>query len=432
MQHPISEIIKNYKSGNCVGIFSVCTSNQTVIEAAMEKLKDSSAYLLIEATANQVDQFGGYTGMKPLDFKLYIEKLCTENDFPFERIILGGDHLGPLTWRNVHTSDAMLHAEELIRQYVLAGFTKIHIDTSMPLKDDRSDFGDYIIADRAGLLCKVAEDTFNERLKSYPEALHPVYVIGSEVPIPGGAVAEESEGIQVTTSEAFEKTVKTFQDAFEKAGVANAFDYVVGVVVQPGVEFGSEVVWDYNREKAKALTSTIKNYSRIVFEAHSTDYQTKENLRALVEDGFAILKVGPALTFALREGLFGLSQIENELFEEKFRSNFIQVIEDAMLYETGHWDNHYFGSEECVRIERKYSFSDRCRYYLPINVVNCAFNKLMENLNSVEIPLTLISQYMNSQYKEIRNHQLELSPENLLKSKIGEVLDDYMYATGEF
>jgi CHAD domain-containing protein len=32
-------------------------------------------------------------------------------------------------------------------------------------------------------------------------------------------------------------------------------------------------------------------------------------LAALVRDGFAILKVGPALTFALREALYGLDLI---------------------------------------------------------------------------------------------------------------------------
>ncbi|MDF2557565.1 MAG: tagatose-bisphosphate aldolase [Bacillales bacterium] len=431
MNHPIMDMIKRYKTGKQEGIFSICTSNQTVIEAVMEKLRNSSMYLMIEATANQVDQFGGYTGMKPIDFKRYVEKLCVDNNFPFERVILGGDHLGPLTWKNQQSSVAMNHAKELIRQYVLAGFTKIHIDTSMPLVDDGPVFGDEIIAERAGVLCKVAEEAFLERLKSYPDALHPVYVIGSEVPIPGGAEAEEEEshGIQVTSPDAFEKTVHSFKNAFEKAGIGESFDYVVGVVVQPGVEFGSEMVWDYNREKAKTLSFSIEKYPNIVFEAHSTDYQTKENLRALVEDGFAILKVGPALTFALREGLFALSHIENELIEEAKRSNFIKILDETMILNPVYWEKHYHGSDAFLRCERKYSLSDRSRYYLPNKEVQSSIDRLIENLKNVKIPMTLVSQYMNTQYKEIRNHQLKLSPVNLLKSKIGEVVEDYIYAT---
>lgn len=44
----------------------------------------------------------------------------------------------------------------------------------------------------------------------------------------------------------------------------------------------------------------VNDYSHLVFEAHSTDYQTKEAYKQLVHDHFAILKVGPALTFAMR------------------------------------------------------------------------------------------------------------------------------------
>ena len=96
--HPIKELVTKYKSGEKVGIFSVCCSNKYVIEAAMDRLKNKEMYLLIESTANQVDQFGGYTGMIPKDFVKYIHNLAEENDFPVDRIILGGDHLGPLTW----------------------------------------------------------------------------------------------------------------------------------------------------------------------------------------------------------------------------------------------------------------------------------------------------------------------------------------------
>ena len=61
------------------------------------------------------------------------------------------------------------------------------------------------------------------------------------------------------------------------------------------------------------LTELLKDEAGLVYEAHSTDYQRPESYRNLVRDGFAILKVGPALTFAMREVLEALSLIEAEL-----------------------------------------------------------------------------------------------------------------------
>lgn len=210
MGHPIYEIVKRYKSGEKVGIFSVCCSNQYVIEAAMSRLRDNNMHLLIESTANQVDQFGGYTGMKPKDYVDYIYKLAEVNNFPKDRIILGGDHLGPLTWTNLDPKEAMENSKKLVREYVLAGFTKIHLDTSMPIKGDleSGNFGDEIISKRAAILCKVCEDAYKELLEINKDAIHPVYVIGSEVPIPGGAQAEEEEeeGIAVTKVSNFKTT----------------------------------------------------------------------------------------------------------------------------------------------------------------------------------------------------------------------------------
>lgn len=438
MVHPIKDIVKRYKNGEHAGIFSVCTSNQYVIEAAMSRLKDENMYLLIESTANQVDQFGGYTGMKPKDFINYIYKLARDNNFNEDRIILGGDHLGPLTWTNLDPEVAMENSKNLIREYVLAGFTKIHIDTSMPIKGDMEsgNFGDEIIAKRAATLCKVAEDAYKELLKENSNAIHPVYVIGSEVPIPGGAQAEgedkeDEEGISVTKVIDFKNTLETFKAAFKEAGVYDALQYVVGVVVQPGVEFSSDYVWEYNREAAKDLTEALKEYDDVVFEAHSTDYQTPEALKEMVEDGFIILKVGPALTFGFREGAFALNEMENELLKYNPNlelSKFIDVLDFNMVKEPKDWIKHYSGSSEKIKFDRKYSLSDRCRYYMPKEDVNFALEKMLDNLSKVEIPITLVSQYMHTQYKKIRDGKLELNPKELLKDRIGEYIDDYIFA----
>ena len=430
--HELVRIIKDYKSGKHSGIFSVCSSNKYVIEAAMDRVRNKDMYLLIESTANQVDQFGGYTGMVPSQFRDFIYDLCEENNFPKEMIILGGDHLGPLTWTNIDPVKAMENAKELIRQYVLAGFTKIHIDTSMMILGDKEkgNFGDDIIADRAAQLCSVAEEAYRELKEKDSSATHPVYIVGSEVPIPGGA-QEEEDHIQVTKVDNFESTVASFKNAFEKYDVIDAFEYVIAVVVQPGVEFGSDSIFEYDREKAKDLSAAIKKYDNLVFEAHSTDYQTKEDLKSMVEDGYIILKVGPALTFGFREAAFALNNIEEELlkYHPEFElSKFREILDFAMIKNPKQWQKHYIGSADKIKFERKYSLSDRCRYYMPDEDVDFALQKLLDNLSKVNIPLPLLSQYMHSQYVKVREKKLSLNPYELLKDKIGEYIDDYIYA----
>jgi len=415
--HYLKELVQMQKSGTPKGIYSACSANEYVIEACFERAMVDNDYVLIEATANQVNQFGGYTGMLPVDFREFVYGIAEKVNFPKDKIILGGDHLGPLTWKNENEQSAMEKSKELIKLFVKAGFTKIHIDTSMRVADDdkNTPLDTKVIARRAAELCKVAEEFATQEI---------VYVVGSEVPIPGGA-QEEEEGIQVTKVADFEETVQIFKD--ELQGV---WEKVIAVVVQPGVEFGDENIDEYNRVAATHLTSTLKKYPNLVFEGHSTDYQTKYKLKEMVEDGIAILKVGPALTFAMREGLFALSKIEDELLLDK-SSNFMSVLEKVMLENPSNWKNHYHGSEDKIRLARRYSFSDRCRYYLPEKEVNTALKIMIENLKSVKIPLTLISQYMPIQYEKIRMCTLDNSPEALLKDRIVNMVDDYIFASGK-
>ncbi|HHY64630.1 MAG TPA: class II D-tagatose-bisphosphate aldolase, non-catalytic subunit, partial [Clostridiaceae bacterium] len=287
-----------------------------------------------------------------------------------------------------------------------------------------------VIAERGAILAEVAEQAFKELKASRPDAVHPVYVVGSEVPIPGGSQDEE-EGLQVTRVADFEETVQVFKDAFAKRNLESAWDNVVAVVVQPGVEFGDESIHEYDREAAKDLCNALKKYPNLVFEGHSTDYQTKYALREMVRDGIAILKVGPALTFALREALFSLAYIENELITEdtgRKPSRFIEVLEEAMVKNPDNWKKHYHGNEHKLKLARKYSMSDRCRYYLPLPEVQEAIDRLFDNLRSVNIPLTLISQYMPVQYTKVREGKLSTDPASLAKDRVVNCIDEYLFA----
>ncbi|HEU0293685.1 MAG TPA: class II D-tagatose-bisphosphate aldolase, non-catalytic subunit [Anaerolineales bacterium] len=419
----LDEIVAAQKRGEARGITSVCSAHPAVIQQTLrvfaehprneaEGIKTLRVSPLIEATCNQVNQFGGYTGMTPTKFVDYVRGIAEENEFPFENIILGGDHLGPSVWQNEPANVAMQKAEVLVREYVQAGFTKIHLDCSMRLADDSPGALDVEdSARRAAQLAKVAERTIHSQQLRY--------VIGTEVPIPGGAIGQE-ETVRVTKVEEARQTIEVTRAAFLREGLADAWEKVVGLVVQPGVEFGDEMTHTYQPEAARELSKFIESQP-IIYEAHSTDYQTHQALKELVRDHFAILKVGPALTFAYREAIFALAMIENELMPEEKRSNIVQVLEQTMLKHPEHWRKYYAGDEAMQAHKRKYSLSDRIRYYWARPEVEHSLKRLMQNLDNMALPNSLLSGYVG---------QTNLTASQVIEHKINLVLRDYLIACG--
>ena len=129
-------IVLRNRAGEHVGIPSWCTANADTLRAILHAHRDNDAPILIEATCNQVNQHGGYTGMNPAGFRDFILGLAGETSIDADRILLGGDHLGPSPWKHLPASSAMAQARDMIRAYVEAGFTKIHLDASMACSDD--------------------------------------------------------------------------------------------------------------------------------------------------------------------------------------------------------------------------------------------------------------------------------------------------------
>jgi D-tagatose-1,6-bisphosphate aldolase subunit GatZ/KbaZ len=423
-------LAKRKKGMKYAGIPSFCTASDLVIEACLKQAMRFDDYVLVEATANQVNQFGGYTGMKPADYRDFVYKIADGIGFPKERIILGGDHLGPLTWQDEPEAEAMAKSVELVKLFVLAGFKKIHLDTSMRVADDPRDemLSDETIARRGAILYEACEEAYQELLKKNPDEVRPAFIIGSEVPIPGGA-QEAEDSISVTKPAAVEKTLAVYEEQFKKRGLNDAFDNIIGIVVQPGVEFGDADVFHYNRTNAAELTEAMKKHTNVVLEGHSTDYQPPECLKEMVEDGIAILKVGPALTFSLREGLFALSMMEKILVPEEKQAHFIEVMEETMLKNPGNWQKHYHGTDAELAIKRKYSFSDRCRYYFAQPEMQAAIAKLFANMSEVEIPLSMLRQYMPQQYIKVRDGLLSMDPKELAEDCVVHLVEDYNYAT---
>ena len=432
----LQNIVIDQKKGIPKGIYSVCSYNRYVIEASFRQAMEDESVVLIESTCNQVNQYGGYTGMKPVDFKRYIFSIAGSMNFPNERIILGGDHLGPYPFQNEKAESAMDKAREMVREYMLTGVSKIHLDASMSLGDDpggpNSTLDPRIIAERCAELCDMAEKTHGEVGKKNNQLPAPVYVIGTEVPAPGGS-DEVEKGLEITGVSDLKETVSLTMELFQKYNLHDAWERVIAVVVQPGVEHGGHTIVEYDREKAKDLTSSLKEFPHLVFEGHATDYQTARGLKEMVEDGIAILKVGPSLTFATREAVFLLNYMEEEIFRGSPHvtlSKFSDTLENAMLENPKHWQKHCQGSEPELQFARKYSFFDRARYYWMDEKVKNSLKVLIENLGSRDIPLSLISQFFPEQYNKIRAGKLQKGPEALIRDRIREILKVYSYAVG--
>jgi D-tagatose-1,6-bisphosphate aldolase subunit GatZ/KbaZ len=413
----LDEIVAAQKRGEAKGITSVCAAHPFVIKQTLKVSQTFRVCPLIEATCNQVNQYGGYTAMTPKDFVAYVRGLANEINFPFKNIILGGDHLGPSVWQSGPAESAMRKSEVMIRDYVRAGFTKIHLDCSMKLADDpQSPLNIEVIAQRTVHLAKVAEQSLPSPLRRGVGGEGGLrYIIGTEVPVPGGAT-EHEEGVNVTKAEDVKQTIEVTRDAFLREGLESAWKRVVGVVVQPGLEFGDDFIIPYQPVAARELSRFIESQP-MIYEAHSTDYQTHDALKQLVRDHFAILKVGPALTFAFREAVFALAMIENELISEDKRSNIIRVLDDNMVRQPEHWKKYYRGSEGEIAFKRKYSLSDRARYYWMQPEIQNAFACLIQNLGEKTLPYSLLGQFVG---------RGDLNARQVIEWKIEGVLRDYV------
>lgn len=418
----LADTIGRHKSGESVGVYSVCSAHPTVVEAAIHQAAADGTHVLIEATSNQVDQFGGYTGLRPADFRDLVLAIADRCGFPRDRVVLGGDHLGPNRWQSESASAAMEKAEALIAAYVEAGYAKIHLDCSMSCAGDPQVLDDTTVAERTARLLAVAE-----RAAQGSGTDLPLYVIGTEVPVPGGA--HETLGVLTPTpADRARRTIDAHRTAFEQSGLDHVWPRVMALVVQPAVEFDHLQVIDYQHSATDQLRRVLDDEQHLVFEAHSTDYQRPAQLRELVEDHWAVLKVGPGLTFAMREALFALAHIEDQLILGPSRSDLIDVIERRMLANPGYWQGYYDGDPHTQQTARRYSYSDRLRYYWADEEVDAARRALLDNLDRVGIPLPLVSQFLPYQYDRIRAGELELTANALVIDRIRDAMRPYARA----
>ncbi len=383
----LTSLLQDHAAGKTRGVTSVCSAHPLVIEAALMEAAATGQIACIEATCNQVNQDGGYTGMTPEDFRAFVLGIAAGLHFPADHILFGGDHLGPNPWRKGPAAAAMAKAIAMTHAYAAAGFGKIHLDASMSCADDPVPLAAATMAQRAAQLAQAAEA--GAKAAGHPA---PAYIIGTEVPVPGGA-AEHLDSLTLTTPTDASQTMAIHAAAFAALGLQSAFARVVGLVVQPGVEFGQDNVIAYAPAAADKLIRARPGLNA-VYEAHSTDYQSAAALRALVQGGFAILKVGPGLTFALREALYSLDLIAGQIAPGYAAQSLPRAMEALMQAHPADWAAYCHGASTDQHMQRHFGYSDRIRYYWNRPEAQAAVQTLMAALQGRAIPDPVISQYL--------------------------------------
>ena len=380
----LRETIALNRGGQAAALPSICSAHPDVLRASLLLAERLDRALIVEATSNQVNQFGGYTGMTPDDFLDYVRDIARRSGCDVDRVTFGGDHLGPQAWRHESASSAMAKARDMVAAYAKAGVTKIHLDCAEGCAGEPEHPGDGVSAARAADLAEVA-------LSAAPRPKAVDFIVGTEVPPPGGA--RDDEAIRPTDPAAAKLTMHAHLDAFSDRAAGG----IVGLVVQPGVEFGAWEVDHLPKAPNLALRAVLDDFDGLAFEAHSTDFQRDDAYLRLAEMGFAVLKVGPALTDAYRQAIYALDHLADVpglSFSRK--ASVRETVEKVMIADPAHWKKHYSGDELLLRQARHYSLSDRIRYYWPRPELTEAVNCLRASLTDKTLRRPVLSQFFDN------------------------------------
>lgn len=377
----LRQIIARNRAGETIAIPSVCTAHPDVLEACLTLAETLDQPIVVEATSNQVNQDGGYTGLKPADFIRFVKDIATRARVCEARVHFGGDHLGPQAWRKLPADQAMTRAHRLVADYAAAGFTKIHLDCSEGCANEPAQLADAITATRSAALAATA-------LQHAPDPDSLLFVIGTEVPPPGGARTDDHGLIPPTTPESAKATLAAHRDAFSALNLP--LDLIGGLVVQPGVEFSPMEVHHLPLQRDPHLADALTDWPGLCFEAHSTDYQHPDSYPRLAELGFAFQKVGPALTFAWREALYALDAIRAQNGWATGPS-LPDTMEAVMLANPAHWQAHIHGHTADPRTERHFGLADRIRYHWPEPKAQQAVRRLLDDLQDKRLPDPLLA-----------------------------------------
>lgn len=401
----LRQIIAQNRAGQAVAIPSVCTAHGDVIAASLLLAQSLGQPVVVEATSNQVNQMGGYTGMQPADFVGFVQGIASDAGVDPNTLILGGDHLGPQVWRKLPADQAMRHAVDLVAAYARAGFTKLHLDCSEGCAGEPAQLPDAITAQRSATLAKAA-------LVAAPTPPRLLFVIGTEVPPPGGARADEGGDIPATTPAAAAATLSAHRAAFDAAGIGPSVAQIGGLVVQPGVEFSPTKVHHLPMSRDPALLGALDGWPQVCLEAHSTDYQHPAVYPRLAQLGFAFQKVGPALTFAYRAALYDLDALRRAMGAQHGPS-LPDVMESVMLDAPAQWQGHYTAKTGDLRQLWHFGLADRIRYYWPAPKAREAVAQLFADIAALAPSDAALAPYFSDAEIAFARQSLQKPPQTL-------------------
>ena len=401
-------IIESHRQGAAEGICSVNSSESLVLRAVVRQSLSGTMPLLVEH---------GENSQSPAEFAVNVEKLTQAEDFPVERLMLGGGRLHSCIRQRISRADFIQKTRQYVEECIRAGFGKIYLDADAA--GDGADVRE--VAQTLAALCLSAEGATANENKSFSK---PCYVIGMPPSI--SSVEKVSEIWQAASA------------AFATAGLDDAWQRVVALAVQPEIGFSDNHVVEYKTASCTDLRAFSEKDGSFVYQVPVADYQSGQALRRMVADHFAILCISPVLTFAMREALFSLAMIENEWMIGKpgaRLSNLIVELDKAMQLKPQHWKDYYTtGNGFDQMLARKYSYKDRSRMYWQVKDVQSALDQLFKNLSQNPPPLSLLKQFMPDLYWPLREGRLENDPEALVIDRIQQAYKPYTdacYQTGD-
>jgi D-tagatose-1,6-bisphosphate aldolase subunit GatZ/KbaZ len=387
----------NYKN-----LPSFCTSNDDVIETIFDFCKIFNLPLLIECTSNQVNQFGGYSGLNTKSFKKNILKISKIKKFKKKKLYIGADHLGPLPWMNLKEDKAMLNAKKLFKDTINCNFDKIHIDTGMMLKSD-------IILPRKKIIDRCLEIF---KLCNKNKIKNIFFVFGTEVPIAGGGKIKQ---IKPTKLQSIKEEIKYYKMIKKN----------FSLVIEPGIGFENDFIKKPSFKNFKKKNNFSKR-QHISFEAHSTDYQSILSLKKLVKNNFKFLKVGPELTYNYLKAILIMEKLEKKYYKKNY-SSIKKILLSEMNKNKPLWNKYYKKNINFLKLN---SLLDRARYFWNKNKVVKAKETLIKNINNIDTEV-LLKKFEINDKKLLSKYLLKFSNFDIIKFFfLFETLKKYYLACG--
>lgn len=386
MTNHLLQIVRAVRQQIGPAIPAVASVLPDVIAAGLRQAREHGLPALIEAPAEEVNQFGGHSGLTPADFAALVQDVAHSHGLDAVPLILGADGLGPGLWPGLDPSAAMTHAERMVADFAAAGFNRLQFHA--------------LDAPGIARLVSVAET-------HAPPRHPPVYAL------PAGGDPASS----VTSPEDLAEALTRHEAAFAEADLAGAWRRVHTMSVRFGMGFTPAHVERFDIEQPDQLSAVLRDHDRIALEAEAVDYQSARVCADLTRRNVAVLKLGPSLSFAWREALYGLSHVHAW---SEGGPHISERMEALMLADPAMWQQDGRGPAGHSRLLRHFGFTDRIRHYW--SKAGAELAALCDSMEASGLHLPLLLQYLPPETLA-RAARLDLAPaQAILQAQVEQAL----------